>query len=104
MWLVGEGIPHEVQYRVIHRSNSESPDNEESLSEAATTTVPRAPAPALVFVAITPTPPTVTLTPSILLVIEERLAHVEQGQVRITICSTITGAFGTPGPSIHYGA
>lgn len=72
---------------MVHRTNSESSGDDESLPKTNATTVPLILVLALAVITVAiPSPPPpmiVTLTPSAPLVLEESLAYLKEGQVRI---------------------
>lgn len=71
---------------MVHRTNSESSGDDESLPKTNATTVPLILVLALAIITVAvPSPPAmiVTLTPSAPLVLEESLAYLKEGQVHI---------------------
>lgn len=64
-----------MQYQVVHGTESESLDDEQSLSEITAIAVSSIPTTALAVAAVPPL--TATLTPSITLDLKERLARLK---------------------------
>lgn len=84
IWMIERrDTPHWVNYWVVHRSDFESSDNEEPLSETIATKVPPIPAITLVVAVATPSSLIAALTPSAPPALEERLASLKKGQVSI---------------------
>lgn len=73
--------PHGVQYQVVHGSDSESSDDEESLPKTTAAAFSLIPAPDLVIYPVAPPLSSiVTPTSSIPPPIEEGLTRLEEGQ------------------------
>lgn len=80
------GYTPRVQYQVVHCTDSKSLDDEGSFFDTTAIIVPQIPTltPVVVVVVISPPPPTAAApTLSTPPALEECLAHLEEGQVRI---------------------